>query len=118
MLENATRICEATLGSMLLYEGNSFRRVAIHNAPPTFANFNETAPVIRTHGNPTLTRLVETKQVAHVADLAVDSPDEPIAKYAGARTLLVVPMLKEGELIGGLVSTARRCGRSPTSKLN
>jgi two-component system, NtrC family, sensor kinase len=38
----------------------------------------------------------------HVADLSVDSPDEPIAKYAGARTLLVVPMLKEDELIGAI----------------
>ena len=102
MLENATRICEATFGSMLFYEGDSFRRVAIHNAPLAFAKFNETAPVIRVHGNPTLTRLVETKQVIQVADLVADSPDEPIAKYAGARTLLVVPMLKENELIGGI----------------
>ena len=102
MLANATRICEATFGSMLFYDGNSFRRVAIHNAPPTFAKFNEAAPLIRAHGNPTLTRLVETKQAVHVADLAVDGPDEPIAKYAGARTLLVVPMLKENELIGGI----------------
>jgi GAF domain-containing protein/anti-sigma regulatory factor (Ser/Thr protein kinase) len=102
MLENATRICEATFGSMLFYEGDSFRRVAIHNAPLAFAKFNETAPVIQVHGNPTLTRLVETKQVVQVADLAADSPDEPIAKYAGARTLLVVPMLKENELIGGI----------------
>jgi GAF domain-containing protein len=102
MLENATRICEATFGSMVLYDGDSFHRVAIHNAPPAFAKFNETAAPIRTHGNPTLTRLVKTKQAVHVADLAVDGPDEPIAKYAGARTLLVVPMLKKNELIGGI----------------
>ena len=102
MLENATRICEATFGSMLLYDGDAFRRVAIHNAPSPFAKLNETAPLIRIQGNPTLTRLVETKRVMHVADLSVDSPDEPIAKYAGARTLLVVPMLKEDELIGAI----------------
>ena len=102
MLENATQICAATFGSMLLYEGESFRRVAIHNAPPTFAKFNENAPLVRIDGNPTLTRLVETKQAVHVADVAVDGPDEPIAKYAGARTLLLVPMLKEKELIGGI----------------
>ena len=44
---------------------------------------------------------VRTKQVVHVADLAVD-PDEPIARFAGARTLLIVPMLKEDELIGAM----------------
>ena len=102
MLENATRICEATFGSMLLYDGNSFRRVAMHNAPSPFAKFNETAPLVPAQGNPTLTRLVETKRAVHVTDLTVDGPDEPIAKYAGARTLLVVPMLKENELIGGI----------------
>ena len=37
ILENATRICEAKFGSMLLREGNAYRRVALHNAPPKFA---------------------------------------------------------------------------------
>ena len=40
--------------------------------------------------------------MVHVADLAVEGPDEPIAKFAGARTLLIVPMLKENELIGAM----------------
>src|SRR4029077_16555888 len=69
MLENATRLCEATFGSMLFYDGDTFRRVAMHNAPSPFAKFNETEPLIRTQGNPTLSRLVETKRVVHVADL-------------------------------------------------
>src|SRR5262249_17841510 len=45
MLENATRICDAAFGSMLLVEGDAFRRVAIHNAPPRFAEFHEKMPV-------------------------------------------------------------------------
>ena len=40
--------------------------------------------------------------MVHVADLAAEGPDEPIAKFAGARTLLIVPMLKENELIGAI----------------
>jgi hypothetical protein len=55
MLDNATRICEATFGSMLFYDGDAFHRVAIHNAPSAFAKFNETEPLIWTQGNPTLT---------------------------------------------------------------
>jgi GAF domain-containing protein len=103
LLENATRICGATFGSMLLYNGDeSFRRVAIHNAPPSFAKFHEKVSPIRIHGNPTLTRLVETKQTVHVGDVAVEGPDEPIAIYAGARTTLSVPMLKEDKLIGAI----------------
>jgi GAF domain-containing protein len=101
MLERATRVCEAAFGSMLLYEGDAFRRVAIHNAPSAFAEFNKATPLVRIQGNPTLTRLVETKQPIHVADLAIaHSPDEPIVRYGGARTFLVVPMVKGNELIG------------------
>ena len=31
MLENATRLCQASFGNMLLYEGRLLRRVAFHN---------------------------------------------------------------------------------------
>src|SRR5262249_6009431 len=102
MLANATRICEAAFGSMLLGDGDPFRRVALHNGPQRFAEFSERAPLIRSTDAPGLDRLVRTKQVVHVADLAAESPDEPIAKFAGGRTLLIVPMLKENELIGAM----------------
>jgi DNA-binding FrmR family transcriptional regulator len=102
MLENATRICEAAFGSMLLGDGDPFRRVALHNAPQNFAEFSERAPSIRSTDASTLDLLVRTKQVVHVADLATEGPDEPLAKFAGARTLLTVPMLKENQLIGAM----------------
>jgi len=34
ILANATRICEAKFGNLLLYEGNAFRVAAMHSAPP------------------------------------------------------------------------------------
>src|SRR5262249_47989955 len=34
--------------------------------------------------------------------MALESPEEPIARFAGGRTLLIVPMLKESELIGAI----------------
>ena len=100
MLSNATRICEATFGSMLLRDGDSFRRVALHNAPRQFAEYNAKFPLVTADQAPALKRIVQTRQVLHVADAAVDVPDDPIVKHTGARTLLVVPMLKENELIG------------------
>jgi signal transduction histidine kinase len=102
MLENATRICEAAFGSMLLREGNGFRRVAQHNAPPSFAEFSQASPILKDGTAPSVDRLVATKQVIHVDDISAETPDEPIAKYAGARSLVVVPMLKEDELIGAI----------------
>jgi GAF domain-containing protein len=100
LLENATRICEAAFGSMLQREGDVFRRVALHNAPAAFAEFHSRAPLVDPRKVSDLKRVVETKQVVHVADTAAEHPDAPIAKYAGGRTLLIVPMLKDEELIG------------------
>jgi signal transduction histidine kinase len=45
---------------------------------------------------------VEAKQPIQIADFAIESPDDPITRLAGARTLLIVPMLKENELVGGI----------------
>ena len=36
MLENAVRICAAKFGSLILFEGDSYRRAALYNAPAAF----------------------------------------------------------------------------------
>jgi signal transduction histidine kinase/DNA-binding response OmpR family regulator len=100
MLENAVRICEASFGNLLLYDRNAFRHVALHNAPLTWAAEQQRDPIAPRRSARFLYRVTETKQVVHVADISSENPDEPIAKIAGARTLLIVPMLKENELIG------------------
>src|SRR5262249_47063979 len=59
-------------------------------------------PVVRPHPEAPLGRIARTKQVVHVDDLLAQ-PNEAqagLAKFAGARTLLIVPMLKEQELVG------------------
>ena len=100
MLRNATRICEAAFGSMLLREGDEYRRVALHNAPPNFQKFSDNAPVLRRGIAPSVDRVIDTGRVSHIFDVAMDDPNEPIGKFGGARTLLVVPMLKDNEAIG------------------
>jgi GAF domain-containing protein len=102
MLENATRICEATIGNLHLYEGDAFRRVALHNAPQAYAADRQRDPFIPRRRSRLLYRVADMKQVIHVADVVVENPDEPIARLAGARTLLIVPMIKEGQLIGAI----------------
>jgi GAF domain-containing protein len=102
MLENATRICEAQFGTLFLREGDTFRRVASHNAPPDYAAFIANEPLIHRRRSRSLDRLIETKQPVHVADMAVDEPETPVTKFGRARTLVTVPMLKENELIGAI----------------
>jgi GAF domain-containing protein len=98
MLESATRICAATFGSMLLCDGDAYRRVALHNAPQRFLEYDKDAPIRRRGTAPIVDRVIDTRQVVHVLDPAAE--DSALAKFANARTLLVVPMLKEHEAIG------------------
>ena len=101
ILENATRICEASFGNLLLYDGDVFRRVALHNAPQPWAADVERDPIIPRTVE-VLYRIAETKQLIHVADFAMENPDVPIVRFAGARTVLVVPMLRESVLVGAI----------------
>src|SRR5215468_5494678 len=109
MLESATRICEAKFGSMYLREGDAFRIVAMHNAPPAFAEARRLQPLVRPGPGTGLYRVASTKQVVHIVDIRAEQPyleREPssitMVERAGARTLLVVPMLKDDELIGNI----------------
>jgi GAF domain-containing protein len=100
MLENAVRICDASFGNLLLYEGGAFKNVALHNPPQAWAAEQHRDPVAPRRSARFLYHVADTKQVSHIADITAENPDEPIAKVAGARTLLIVPMLKETELVG------------------
>ena len=75
MLESATRICEATFGSMLLRDGDEYRRTALHNAPKKFLDFNNNAPILRRGTAPSVDRVIDTRQAVHIHDLAADDPE-------------------------------------------
>src|SRR5262249_49428534 len=104
MLANATRICEAKFGILWLCEGGGFRCVALHNAPPEYAEERRKNPVIQPAPATTIERARATKQPAQIVDVLNDpqyfNPQFP--KPTGARTILSVPMLKENEMIGAI----------------
>jgi GAF domain-containing protein len=109
MLANATRICEAKFGNLFLCERDEFRLVAMHGAPTAWAERWRREPVIRPGPGTGLGRVARTKEVVHIADLTKEQAyieRDPLfvgqVELAGGRTLLVVPMLKENELIGAI----------------
>jgi hypothetical protein len=72
MLENATRICEAKFGNLLLYDGNVFQVRAMHNAPPAWNELRQRDPSFHPGPKHPLSRMAATKQLQHITDLKVD----------------------------------------------
>ena len=124
ILENATRICEAKFGMLSLVEEDAIRMVGQNNAPPAYAEERRRNPLVHPRPTTGLGRLVATKQPVHIADLRKEQayldrvPSTIIlAEQAGARTIVFVPMLKDGKLVDSLAFTARRCAPSAKSRL-
>ncbi len=121
MLENATRVCGAKFGTMTLVEGSFIRRVAAYNVPFTYADAPETR-TFQPHPESGLGQVMRTKQVARILDLRTSPPyleRNPavvsLVEDAGARTIIVVPMLKDTELVG-TISVYRQEVRPFTEK--
>ena len=124
MLANATGLCEAKFGVLYRSEGDGFRAVALYGAPLAYVEERRRNPIIRPTPETALGRAVATKQTVQIAD-ALEEPkyfDAPsgytgaqLAKLAGARTILAVPMIKEKELVG-VISIYRQEVRPFTDK--
>ena len=106
MLENAVRICDAKFGNIYRWDGDALHLMASHNIPAAFAEARGRSPNRPSPETPT-GRMIATKTFVHVPDLAAEpayaARDPWIVvgvELAGVRTLLVMPMLKENELVG------------------
>ena len=106
MLEKAVRICDAKFGNIYRWEGETLHALAAHNTPVAFADERQRS-AHRPDSKSALGRMIATKATVHIADVAAseayaecDPPTVAAVEFGGVRTLLVVPMLKEDELIG------------------
>ncbi len=110
LLANAVRLCEAEFGLLLLYEDNwRFRVVAMSNAPAALAELRQREPSFEVTPQTGLGRAVATRDVVHIADYAQEAiykERHPAAialgDLGGARTFLVVPMLKDEKIVGAI----------------
>jgi len=110
MLEKAVRICDAKFGNTFRWDGDALHLVATHNIPPAFAELRKRTPFRPDTENP-IGRMVATKAVVHVADLAaetryierLDPAMVAAVELGGVRTFVAVPMLKKNELNGALI---------------
>jgi adenylate cyclase len=107
ILANATRICEAKFATLYLCDADAFRVVAMHNAPPAYAEVRKREPLIRPPPDSVLGRVSANKDVVHIADARQIKSYIERNRYTVAavelgryRTVLGVPILKQSALIG------------------
>jgi GAF domain-containing protein len=104
MLEKAVRICDAKFGNIYRWDGEALHLLAAHETPAALVEVRR-----RSAFRPTASvrHMVATRTVAHIVDLAAS--EDYVERHPGAvtavelggvRTALLVPLLKEDELIG------------------
>jgi signal transduction histidine kinase len=108
MLASATRLCRATSGALFLFEEQRIRLAARTGPPNPFLVPRDGTAFAVPPGSPHA-RLAETRSPVHIADMAADPAyfaRNPIVvalvEVVGARSYLLVPMLRDATLIGGL----------------
>jgi signal transduction histidine kinase len=103
LVESAARLCEADMAAIARQRGTNYHLVATHGTPSGFSEYMETLPVGRGRGSATGRVLLEGKSV-HIIDVLAD-PEYimfEVQKRGGFRTMLAVPLLREGIPIGVL----------------
>ena len=107
MLAKAIELCEASFGAMWLVDGDGYRTAALHGDLPEAYVEQWRSEHCITQAIVPMVRAIRSRKSVHVRMMLKDKAylqGDPLAvsvvKIAGIRTLLTVPMLKEGEAIG------------------
>src|SRR5262245_10315204 len=108
LLANATRLCEASYSAMWLREGDAFRTAALHGDPPAaYVEMVRSRTLFQPGPDVGLARAAQARQPVQIPDVRTtpgyldgEKLHVAAADIAGIRTLLTLPMLKDGELIG------------------
>ena len=69
-------------------------------APPAYADFQRRRGPFQPVPGSLLDRVVRTRQVSHTTDYTAEAVPGPSAQFAGARSAVCVPMLKDDVLVG------------------
>src|SRR5215475_3896620 len=105
LVENATRLCDARTGAIIRPNGDVYRLAVSYGLSPEYKEFLERNPVPPPGRKSIAGRVVSERRTIHIDDVLAD-PDyqwTEAQKVGGFRTILGVPMLREGIPIGVIV---------------
>jgi signal transduction histidine kinase len=102
--ESAVRLCEARLAFIYRFDGELLRMVADYKTPAEFKKWMADHPIRPGRDSPTGHAALERRTI-HIHDVQADPEYSFGAKDVEAfRTVLTVPMLKEEELLGVILT--------------
>src|ERR1700757_4000234 len=112
ILDGATRLCRADMGTLRISEEGGLRRVAVRGDPLLVGRARSSIPLFAEMGS-LPTRWATSRLLKHVPDLTAlegDQRDDFLIAVvnAGFRTGLVLPLLKEDNEIVGTISLGRK----------
>jgi two-component system, NtrC family, sensor kinase len=101
--ECTTRLCAAVNSLVFLYDSELLRLAAHHNVvPERLEAVRQVFPRPADIGSVT-GRVVISRAVTHLEDITRDPDYAPLATTAGYRSVLGVPMLREGAAVGAIL---------------
>jgi signal transduction histidine kinase len=111
ILDSATRLCRADIGSLRLFEESGLRLVAARGDPILVSQVWSSLPALAEKGS-ILGRLATSRLPTHIPDFTALEGDHRddywiAAVNAGFRTGLLVPLLKDNEIVG-LITLGRK----------
>jgi GAF domain-containing protein len=123
MLAKAIALCEANFGAMWLVDGDGYRTAALHgDLPEAYVEQWHSGTLHRPKADVPMARAIRSRMPVHVPDmlkekayLEGDQLPVSVVNVAGIRSLVTVPMLKDGEAIG-VITIYRKEVRSFTDK--
>ena len=108
ILEKAVRLCDAHMGHLRLYDGERFLDVAQRGAKAEYASFLSRRGAFKPPKGGVYERIVVERKPIQIEDIRHSSEYRDglrgvtaLVELGGARTFVVVPILKDGRVVGG-----------------
>jgi GAF domain-containing protein len=114
--ERAATLCEAKIGFVARYDGKLLHMAAFHGARPgALETMRGLYPMDPSAGGSVAARVVRSREMVQVHDVLADAEyaHKIAAEAAGFRSVLGVPLLREGAIVGAIIVVREQAGAFP-----
>jgi GAF domain-containing protein len=111
--ENALKLCDASFSLVTRFDGELIHVAAIRNMQPEAADTIRKAFPAPPSSRGATSRCILNRAIVHIPDITQDPEYSPngLARTANIRSILAVPMLREGRAVGAIAVS----GTEPTT---